>query len=104
MATPNPRHEIAGYFISFSDEEKHLVNEGLAALGYTTDMQGLKEYILDGLTGEGGESEPKTPNDHISSKLEELIINNPEAVQKISQATSTYAQALMSRFFSKRGK
>lgn len=68
--------QIGGFFLSFKDEEKQAINDGLAALDYTPDDEGLKLYILDSLTGEDLEREEPGAVD----RLADLLRKNPETV------------------------
>lgn len=75
---------ISGFFISFTEEEKDLINKGLTFRGYEESDEGLKEFILDFFTREteNEEIEQERPSSRFFNGIGEYIVNNPDAINK----------------------
>jgi len=72
---------IEGYLITFTEEEKESVFDMLYDEGYSTDLEGLKKWILDNANGEPDPKEnTPSPADRIAVNLNKMIIDNPEKI------------------------
>jgi hypothetical protein len=50
--------QISGFFLSFSEEQKTEICNNLETNGYSRDIDGLKQFIIDELTGDVEETDP----------------------------------------------
>lgn len=94
--------QISGYFISFTPEEKSAIDEGLQEEGYSQDSDGLKEFILDSLTGEEPEPRPQKPSR--TGKLEQFILENPETVARLVQGAGGLYKTVVGSMQKKKGR
>ncbi len=62
-----------GVFIRLGSDEAKEIWSALTELGYTTNAEGMKNFLLDNLF----EETPHTPG-----PIEELIARNPEALER----------------------
>lgn len=78
--------QISGFFLSFSEEQKKEIIASLESDGYSGDISGLKEFILEELTGEPDEQgpEPETGPEPVSGewlfRAVEYARDHPEVV------------------------
>lgn len=83
---------ISGFFISFTDEEKELINQGLAFRGFEEDDDGLKKFLLDffGREVEEEEIEQERPTSRFINGIGDYIINNPDTINKGINAVQSW--------------
>lgn len=73
---------IDGWFLTFTKEERELIEERFEDLGYELSAQGIKEYVLDTLDAMD-EDKP--------GAVDKLVENIAGAINKNPEAVRTYA-------------
>lgn len=76
---------LPGFLLVFSAKEHAAIKEALEEWGYTGDSDGLKEFILDEVSGE----EPHLAGKNLGSTVGDLLMNNPELVRAGGQFVSS---------------
>jgi hypothetical protein len=76
--------QISGFFLSFSEEQKTEICNSLETNGYSGDIDGLKKFILEELTGtdeaEGPEPEPGPVPGEWLFRAVEYATDHPEVI------------------------
>jgi len=70
---------IEGWFLTFTKEERELVEQAFEDLGYELSAQGIKQYVLD--TIEAMEDDRPGAVDKLVENIAGAINKNPEAVR-----------------------
>lgn len=75
-------NEIAGFFLSFTDEEMSDIRRRLELFGYTADGDGLKKLLIETLCNmeEDGDEDFESPTDRVIGTVTDYLEKNPEKV------------------------
>lgn len=108
------KDRISGYWLSFTDEEKVTINEGLQHFEFTPDMEGLKGFVIAALSGDdpefendveaelsqnqkgGGEKDGAA--DRVLNGVESFVRNNPDTVARYGHLAKGLATHLFHKF------
>ena len=82
---------MQGVFVRFEPDEAREVWAALAELGYKTDAEGMKDFLIDNLFESDEESNENNP-------LAELIARNPEAVERAGATLINVTRNMLNRF------
>jgi len=90
--------QINGWFLTFKDDEEQLIREALTELGYTADVEGVKEYLLDSLSEEEDEPLGTGATERVMGNIIGFAVQNPDKIKGMAQAgMSMFQQAMKKR-------
>jgi len=83
MSRPIMTDPVQGMFLSFTEDELKSVHDMLHDEGYTSDMDGLKAWILDCAEEEDEEERPRQSSDTVLSNIQRYVLEHPEKIVEL---------------------
>lgn len=84
---------LPGFLLVFTAQEHASIKKALEAWGYSSDSEGLKEFVLDEVCGENEHQK----NVSLGSMLGDAVLSHPELIDMGSMALKGLFKKLRTR-------
>jgi len=89
--SPDAAIELAGWWVSLSEEENTIICQGLTDAGYEPDPAGLRKFVIDIFMSEDDVETgdpPVSSTDRVIRNLGDYVREHPEIVGNVTKAAA----------------